>query len=87
MVQIYNTRGILCCRRSAQLTQCGFHGPPSCPYRDVGEVELDDRRLIQEGLGQTSLGKEGQQQVRKTESNTVIHYLFSQFLYFDSMRV
>ena len=63
---------LVACRRSAQLTQCGFHGPPSCPYKDVGEVELDDRRLIQEGLGQTSPGKEGKQQVRKTESNTVV---------------
>ncbi len=61
----YIAYGIPCvCRRSTQLSQCGFHGPPSCPYRDVGEVELDDRRLVQEGLGQTGPGKEGQQKVR-----------------------
>lgn len=52
------------CRRSFQLTQCGFHGPPICPYKDVGEVVLDDRRLIQESIGQRdSAEKEDQLKV------------------------
>lgn len=39
-------------RRHVQLTQCGFHTPNHKLYRDVGSVELDDAKLILEGLGQ-----------------------------------
>lgn len=40
------------CRHHTQLTQCGFHVPTSQPYKDLGPVELDDRKLILETLGQ-----------------------------------
>ena len=39
-------------RRRVQQSVCGFHGPPHRPYKDVGTVQLDDRKLILEGLGQ-----------------------------------
>ena len=49
------------CRRKVQLSSCGFHGPAHRPYRDVGPVVLEDRRLILEGLGQ----EDSEQQVRE----------------------
>ena len=39
-------------RRKVQQTSCGFHGAGHQPYQDVGQVVLDDRTLILEGLGQ-----------------------------------
>lgn len=39
-------------RHKTQLTQCGFHTPIVKPYKEVGSVELDDAKLILEGLGQ-----------------------------------
>ena len=44
----------LLCRRSIQFTQCGFHCVAHQPYQDVGQVILDDRRLLLEGLGHAS---------------------------------
>ncbi len=41
-------------RRFVQLNQCGFHGVSSRPYKDLGQVELNDGRLILDGLGQSS---------------------------------
>lgn len=46
-------------RRSIQLNQCGFHGSVHRPYKELGPVEMDDGRLILEGLGQS----ESQEQV------------------------
>ena len=42
-----------------QQSVCGFHGAPYRPYRDVGEVELDDPTLILGGLGQREDGQVG----------------------------
>lgn len=41
------------CRHRVQLTQCGFHTPNYKLYKDMGTVELDDAKLILDGLGQT----------------------------------
>ena len=41
-------------RRFVQLNQCGFHGVSSRPYKDLGQVELNDGRLILDGLGQST---------------------------------
>lgn len=45
---------ILCCfcRRQSQLSDGGFHGPLGQKYQEVGDVELDDKTLILQGLGQ-----------------------------------
>lgn len=40
-------------RHKVQLTQCGFHTPNYKPYKDMGQVELDDGKLILDGLGQS----------------------------------
>ena len=40
-----------------QQTECGFHGHAYHPYRDVGQVELDDPSLILGGLGQKQDGQ------------------------------
>ena len=70
-------------RRSTQLTQCGFHGPPSCPYKDVGEVVLDDRRLVQEGIGQTGSDKEDHNQVSNSIEVNAIRRNYSWILPFS----
>lgn len=51
------------CRRSVQLNQCGFHGVNNRPYRDLGQVELNDGQLILDGLGQSSPNPPSQEQV------------------------
>lgn len=39
-------------RRQSQLNEGGFHGSPGHKYREVGNVELDDKTLILQALGQ-----------------------------------
>ena len=40
------------CRHHEQLTEGGFHTPNCKPYKELGEVQLDDSKLILEALGQ-----------------------------------
>ena len=40
------------CRHHYQLTECGFHASNSKAYKELGNVELDDGKLILETLGQ-----------------------------------
>ena len=36
-----------------QLKECGFQSSITEPYKELGEVILNDNQLILEGLGQT----------------------------------
>ena len=40
-------------RRSIQLNHCGFHAAVHRPYKELGPVEMNNGRLILEGLGQS----------------------------------
>jgi hypothetical protein len=43
------------CRRQSQIGVCGFHTSPGHKYQEVGDVELDDKTLILQGLGQVHI--------------------------------
>ncbi|XP_064383088.1 uncharacterized protein LOC135331774 isoform X2 [Halichondria panicea] len=53
-------------RRFVQLNQCGFHGVSSRPYKDLGQVELNDGRLILDGLGQSSSQEQMPEQANRS---------------------
>ena len=42
-------------RRQSQLSEGGFHGSPGHRYKEIGSVQLDDKTLILQALGQVSL--------------------------------
>lgn len=45
-------------RRQSQLSEGGFHGSPGHKYKEIGDVELDDKTLILQGLGQMNVHTE-----------------------------
>jgi hypothetical protein len=60
------------CRRQSQIGVCGFHTSPGHKYQEVGDVELDDKTLILQGLGQLHLTDVNQKPLPVNKDHSVV---------------